>query len=111
MWLISRAHRATHHRQKAEQAKMTFMILLAAAAATATATVNHKVEIDGKTYRVEVKGRTVEVFDKSAITKRSPEAGLRLKAAVKAATGCRITEEYWEAAHLAGILDCGDKPA
>ncbi|MGC4249986.1 MAG: hypothetical protein QM605_00570 [Sphingobium sp.] len=83
--------------------------LLIAAAATPLAppkTVNHKVEIDGKTYRVEVKGRTVEVFDKSAFTKRSPEAGLRLKAAVRLATGCEITEEYWEAAHLAGILEC-----
>ncbi|MFC0687616.1 hypothetical protein [Novosphingobium clariflavum] len=88
---------------------MKLIIILAAAAATAT--VNHKVEIDGKTYRVEVKGRTVEVFDKSAFTKRSPEAGQRLKAAVKAATGCQITEEYWEAAHLAGILDCSNSPS
>ena len=77
-------------------------------AAVNTGTVNHKVELEGRTYRVEVKGRTVEVFDKSAFTKRSPEAGERLRAAVKKATGCEITQEYWEAAHLAGILECPD---
>ncbi|MEO8722468.1 MAG: hypothetical protein ABI395_02945 [Sphingobium sp.] len=71
-----------------------------------TGAVNHKVEINGRTYRVEVKGLTVEVYDKSIMTKRSPEAGLRLRSAVKIATGCRIIDEYWEAAHLVGILDC-----
>lgn len=72
----------------------------------ASTTVNHKVEIDGKTYRVEVKGSTVEVFDKSVFTKRTPEAGLRLKEAVRRATGCEIVESYWESAHLVGLLDC-----
>ena len=72
-------------------------------------TINHKVEIDGKNYRVKVKGRTVEVFDKSVITVRSPERRLRLKAAVLEATGCQITEEYWETAHLEGILDCSSR--
>jgi hypothetical protein len=69
-------------------------------------TINHKVEIDGRTYRVEVKGRTVEVFDKSIMTKRTPEAGEKLRAAVNKATGCEIRDWYWQTAHLAGILDC-----
>jgi hypothetical protein len=88
---------------------------LSAAAGAATKTINHKVVIDGRTYRVEVKGQTVEVFDKSMFVKRSPETGVRLRAAVKAATGCGIKDEYWEAAHLAGLLACdpanADQPA
>lgn len=83
-------------------------LLIALALATASDTVNHKVKIDGKTYRVEVKGRTVEVYDKSIITGRSPERGDRLRRAVKEATGCTIKDEYWAAAHLTGLLSCDD---
>lgn len=85
---------------------MIAVMLMAAASQPGSSTVNKKVELDGRTYRVEVKGRTVEVFDKSAFTKRSPEAGVQLRRAVKMATGCTIQDAYWQAAHLAGILVC-----
>lgn len=90
----------------------TFGIVIAAAgialapAQAGEAKVNHKVEIDGRSYRVEVKGQVVEIFDKSVFTKRSPESGARLRAALRQATGCGIKDEYWETAHLVGMLDC-----
>lgn len=86
------------------------MIALILALAAGEPKVNHKVEINGKTYRVEVKGSTVQVFDKSFHTKRNPEAGARLRAAVKAATGCTIEDAYWEEVHLAGRLSCPPSP-
>ncbi|MDV3480850.1 hypothetical protein [Sphingobium yanoikuyae] len=85
---------------------IAILMWIAAAGDAATPTINKKVELDGRTYRVEIKGQAVEVFDKSAFTKRSPEAGVKLRRAVEIATGCKIRDAYWEAAHLAGILDC-----
>lgn len=86
---------------------MLILMLAALAVQDAPKTINHKVEIDGKTYRVEIKGRTVEVYDKSIITVRTPERGDKLRRAVIKATGCPLKEEYWAAAHLRGLLDCG----
>jgi len=85
---------------------LSLSILLAA-----PATINHKVRIDGKTYRVEIKGRTVEVYDKSIITGRTPERGELLRQAVRQATGCVLKDGYWSGAHLRGLLDCTGSPA
>ncbi len=87
------------------------MIVAALALTVAGDTVNHKVKIDGKTYRVEVKGRTFEAFDKSIFTGQSPERGEKLRQAVRQATGCAIKDEYWVAAHLTGLLVCDQSPA
>ena len=78
------------------------MILMAATPAIG----NYRTEVDGKTYRVKVKGQGVGVFGKAIITKRSPEDLVRMKQAVKSATGCDITDQYWQGAGLIGILDC-----
>lgn len=71
----------------------------------------HKVQIDGKTYRVKVVGRSFGVFDKSLVTVRSPERGDLMRRAVREATGCEPKDEYWEQAHMNGLLVCPQTPA
>lgn len=81
-------------------------ILSAVVATAVPPSGNYKTIIDGKTYRVKVKGGAVGVFDKSLISMRSPERGDLMRKALKQATGCGIRDEYWEGAHLVGMLDC-----
>lgn len=90
---------------------MSLIIVIAMIlAAGSSDKVEHKVEVDGKTYRVKVTGRSFAAFDKSLVTMRTPERGDRMRRAVRAATGCEPKDEYWEAAHMVGLLDCsGDK--
>jgi len=83
------------------------LIAIQTAPAAPPAQGNHKVEVDGQTYRVFIKGRKVSAFNKSIVVMRTPERGDSMRKAVIAATGCRMKDEYWEGSHLTGLLDCG----
>ena len=85
------------------------MLIALILASTTPADGNYRTEVDGKTYRVKVKGEGVGVFNKAIITKRSPDDLIAMKKAAKAATGCEIKDQYWQGAGLIGILDCSDK--
>lgn len=65
-----------------------------------------RVEIDGRTYRVTVRGKSVEVADKAAFTMRSPESAARMRRAVVDVTGCRMEDGYWQATVMQGTLAC-----
>ena len=81
------------------------------ASAATPAPGNHKVVVDGKTYRVKVQGKQVGVFNKSLISYRSPELRDVMRSAVRQAVGCDIRDDYWEGAHLVGMLDCSVEEA
>lgn len=86
---------------------MPLTVALALTLATAAGgKVEHKVQIDGKTYRVKVVGRSFGVFDKSLVSMRTPERGDAMRRAVRQATGCEPKDEYWEQAHMKGLLTC-----
>lgn len=75
--------------------------------------VNQLAEVDGRTYRVAVKGDEVHVFDKAFGWKQSPEQRNRMRRAVVLATGCYITHDYWAVGQgrLKGSLDCSQQQA
>ena len=70
--------------------------------------VNQLADVDGRTYRVMVKGEEVHVFDKAFGWKQSPEQRNRMRRAVVLATGCYISNDYWAVGQgrLKGSLDC-----
>jgi hypothetical protein len=72
----------------------------------ASVTVNKVVAVDGRHYRVEARGGAVKVYSKAFFTKPSVEGRARMRRAVEAATGCRISDDYWQEARLEGVLDC-----
>lgn len=78
------------------------MLLLALAALT----MNRVVQVDGNSYRVEVRGEEVRVFQKAAFTKRSLERRDKMRRAVVIATGCRIVDDYWLDTRIEGALVC-----
>lgn len=80
-----------------------FALLLALSASPET---NQVVDVDGRSYRVEVNGETVRVFQKAVFTKVSLDARSRMRRAVTQATGCRIVDDYWKETKLEGFLDC-----
>lgn len=82
------------------------MIIALAMAASAAKSVEHKVQVDGRTFRVKVIGRSFGVFNKALFTVRTPEDGDLMRRAVKEATGCEPKDAYWEGAHMKGLLDC-----
>lgn len=82
-------------------------MLLAAFALAVGSNVN--VKVDGRAFRVEVQGEEVRVAQKAAFAKVSLEARARMRAAVKVATGCSITDDYWNSTKLEGRLDCSTK--
>ena len=67
---------------------------------------NYKVKVDGKTYRVTVRGRTVEVANKAIVTTRSPEGMTRMREAVSVATGCKMVDGFWVGNVIQGLLTC-----
>lgn len=81
-------------------------LALAAAPISLPANLEQRVEIDGRTFRVAVRGRAVTVADKALITFRTPERRASMREAVRRATGCDIDEAYWEGSKLRGILNC-----
>lgn len=68
--------------------------------------VNYKAKVDGKSFRVRVQGDTVKSIPKAAIAGQSVQQRDRLRAAVLAATGCEIVDDYWDESRLAGKLKC-----
>lgn len=90
------------------------LLLLLQAGQTYTGPKNSKVEVDGSTYRVFVRGREVKVFNKSAITAigggRSVDRRDAMRQAVRQATGCEIKDDFWRNQVLAGELDCSSRP-
>lgn len=82
-------------------------LVLSGCSTTAAATGKNRVEIDGHTFQVRVKGRAATVADKALVTSRSPEQRDRMMRAVVEITGCQLSEPYWEDARLRGLLNCG----
>lgn len=89
---------------------ITLFGLVQAAGLLASLQGNHRVEIDGQAYRVNVKGQTVSSYKKSVVVMRTPERGEALRKAVVLATGCVMANGYWEGSSLHGTLDCSQRP-
>lgn len=68
--------------------------------------VKHRVEVEGKTYRVTVTGTYVAVAAKRAFVVRTPQEVHRMYEAIRTATGCNIDEETWSSNVLIGQLRC-----
>lgn len=68
--------------------------------------VEHKVEVDGATYRVSVVGNVVTVSKKSFVVSYSVKERDAMRAAVKKATGCEVVDEIPNGAKLRGKLQC-----
>lgn len=83
-------------------------IALANSSTSAPQRTTIKVRIADGTYRVTVKGKEVEVANKSAFTHRGIESREVLRDAVTKATNCRILDDYWEGAKLVGRLECSN---
>ncbi len=88
-------------------------VALAIAAITATglsaaesARTTYRAKVEGSTFRVTVEGDTVTVANKAVITGRTVQVREKMRAAVKIATGCEITDELWVEAVLKGVLVC-----
>lgn len=75
-------------------------------ALAAAPSINQVVQVDGRGYRVEVKGDVVRVYQKAAFTKVSIDARSRMRRAVTQVTGCNIVDDYWKETRLEGMLDC-----
>lgn len=82
------------------------LLLMAAPAPALPSTINEKVKIDGRTYRVRVSGKLVKVYDKAPAWKGTIEQSKRMQRAVYKLTGCQMAEPVWDGNHLAGFLDC-----
>ncbi|MBN3556882.1 hypothetical protein JYA60_01350 [Sphingomonas yabuuchiae] len=89
---------------------VVFSAMVQAASLLASLQGNHKTEIDGQTYRVNIRGSTVSVFKKSLIVVQTPEVGAAMRKAVTAATGCAMKDGFWQGLRLTGTLDCSQHP-
>lgn len=87
------------------------LMLAQAAGLIASLQGNHKVEVDGQTYRVMVKGNTVSAFKKSVIVVQTPEVGEAMRKAVTIATGCTMKDGFWRGLRLTGTLECPAAPS
>lgn len=90
-----------------------YLITTAAAVVATTAPAlpeparkTYHVKVEGSSFRVTVKGDTVIVANKAMITGRTLEVRAKMRLAVKAATGCQITDDLWFDAVLKGALAC-----
>lgn len=81
------------------------MLLIALALGGAVPT-NTIVKVEGHAFRVHVRGDAVKVTQKAVLTRVSLEARANMRAAVKAATGCSITDDYWSGTAIEGQLNC-----
>ncbi len=90
---------------------LTALLLLIATPAE----VNQTVKVEGKSYRVLVRGDEVKVFQKALIAgqkvKGSTEQRAQMRQAVNQATGCKMTDDFWRGAVLVGVMDCSEKLA
>jgi len=68
-----------------------------------------KVDINGSTYRVSVKGDVVTVAKKSLFVAMTIDERDAQRAAVRKATGCNIYDEIANGARLKGKLNCAPK--
>ena len=68
--------------------------------------IEYKVEVDGKSFRIEVRGDEVEVYPKGIFAAQTPKQRSRMKQAVTDATGCDIGDPYWEETRLVGEFVC-----
>jgi uncharacterized protein YabE (DUF348 family) len=76
----------------------------------AAAKETKRVEVDGSRYRVTTQNGTVIVANKGMVVAYSVEERDRQRAAVLAATGCRVVDELpGTDARLRGKLDCAGK--
>lgn len=80
------------------------------AANEAPKAINYKVKVDGKSFRVRVQGDQVKAIPKGMIAGQSISQRDTLRAAVLAATGCKIVDDYWDESRLAGKLKCDSRP-
>ena len=87
---------------------MMALWLISVALIAAPPKVDHFVKVEGRTYRVRVKGNEIRVFDKGIAWKKSLEQRERMRRAVNLATGCHLTDDYWAEGdpYLTGFLDC-----
>lgn len=86
-------------------------ILLLAFAAQLPPPGESKVEVDGARYRVLVRGSEMIVANKSLMTRRSPDERDKMRRAAKQATGCDLTDPYWEGNRLVGKASCPASPS
>lgn len=90
---------------------LTALLLLIATPAE----VNQTVKVEGKSYRVLVRGDEVKVFQKALIAgqkvKGSTEQRAQMRQAVNHVTGCKMTDDFWRGAVLVGVIDCSEKLA
>ncbi|MFZ5701357.1 MAG: hypothetical protein ACOY4P_08390 [Pseudomonadota bacterium] len=88
---------------------LTALLLLIATPAE----VNQTVKVEGKSYRVLVRGDEVKVFQKALIAgqkvKGSTEQRAQMRQAVNQVTGCKMTDDFWRGAVLVGVIDCSEK--
>lgn len=82
------------------------------------AKINSKVDVNGYTYRVVVRGRQVKVIRKTIAANfrgRTVDVRREMIEAARIATGCRLVEDFWIENTLVGELACatpkGDHPA
>ncbi|MFA7505269.1 MAG: hypothetical protein WCZ28_11265 [Burkholderiaceae bacterium] len=73
------------------------------------ADLNVKTVVDGKTFRVRAKARTVWVYRKSLYVMPTPELMHAMRQAVRQATGCEATDYYFVSAAFTGMLDCSGR--
>ncbi len=83
--------------------------LAAGPAAAVEDSFERKVEVDGSTYRVNVKRNVVTVAKKSLVVRYSIDERDKMRLAVKQATGCNVVDEIANGAKLKGKLLC-DEP-
>lgn len=72
---------------------------------------NSITKVDGSTYRVEVRGEVVRVYQKAVISKVSMDRRAKMRKAVIQATGCNIVDDYWRETSLEGMLACPSEPS
>lgn len=82
------------------------MVILAILATALIPVAEHKVKVEGSTYRVKVKGDIVYVASKAMIAATNPHARDRMREAVRQSTGCNLVDDYWADARLVGKLQC-----
>lgn len=77
--------------------------------AIALATTNTATTINGRTFRVEVRGDFVKVAQKAIFAAPSPQRRIEMRSAVQTVTGCAIVDDYWDNSALVGVLKCPAK--
>ncbi len=81
-------------------------LALTIAGSAAAKKTEHKVDVDGATYRVVVDGDVVTVSKKSFVVAYSIKEREAQREAVKRATGCQVFDEIPNGAKLRGKLQC-----